>query len=448
MMFRRFRVLILFLAVLLVPFAAAESEGEFDYKLLDDGNVMLTGYNGSGRDIAFPETIDGYTVYGLSGTFGANTASIANIRSITIPNTLTEIEPGAFRFAQYLTEIHIADDHPVLSFADGVLYSRKDRSLLHYLQTNTAEHFDVPDGIIEIADKAFVRAGLHSVSIPGSVERIGSESFYQCSRLKKIALSEGLKTIGADTFTNCDMLREIEIPASVTDIAESVFTDAHLKEIRVAQDSAVFAVSGGALINTREGVLIAFPPFSEAESCVIPEGVTRIARFAFYRCHNLKQVVFPKTLREIGQGAFLMCNHLTGIDLPDGITRLEERAFGINSDSEQLHLPGGLTEIVNNFDDLAISELKIPETVKVIEKSFTSLPKLTEVVIPHSVTTIGSGSFVFCRNLASITIPASVTDIRSTFIGCTGNLVFRVEPGSFAEQYCREHKLEFEYISE
>ena len=143
-----------------------------------------------------------------------------------------------------------------------------------------------------------------------------------------------------------------------------------------------------------------------------------------------------------------MCNHIPVIDLPDSVTVLEELALGINSDTETLHLPEGLTEIVNNFDDLRVTELKIPDTVTTIDKSFTSLPELTEVVIPDGVTAIGARSFSFCRKLASITIPASVTEIRSTFTGCAKTLVIRVEPGSYAEQYCREHGLRCEYIPE
>ena len=445
-----FRVFIIVLAVmtLLAGAAFAESGDLFEYTVLDDGNAMITAYKGSGPELVFPETIGGHPVTGLSGLFGTRTASVKNLRKISIPDSMTVIEPGALRFAEYLEEISIPADHPVLAFTDGVLYNTKDRVLLLYLQTNTAEHFDVPDGIREIAEQAFVRAGLVSVSLPGSVERLDRESFYQCTALRDVTLNEGLKTIETEVFTDCDKLREIEIPASVTQIAEASFTDAHMKEIRVAPDNPVFTVSDGALINTRDGVLIAFPHFSEAESCAIPDGVRRIGSLAFYRCHNLKQVTFPDSLQEIGHGAFLMCNHLAEIVLPDGVTGLEELAFGINSDTVRLHIPAGLTEIVNNFDDMSITELTIPESVRVIEKSFTSLPDLTEVVIPDGVTTIGSRSFTFCRNLARVTIPASVTEIRTTFAGCAESLVISVSPGSYAEQYCRENQLNYEYIPE
>ena len=86
--------------------------------------------------------------------------------------------------------------------------------------------------------------------------------------------------------------------------------DSHLKEFLVASGSTSFNVSDGALINVREGLLVAYPHSSEAESCTVPEGVKRIGTFAFYRSHNLKQVIFPDGLQEIGRGAFSSCNHL------------------------------------------------------------------------------------------------------------------------------------------
>ena len=449
-MIRRFAV-ILSAAVLLCTLCGGASAGSdrlFAYRTLEDGSVTITGYKGSDTDLVLPETLDGHPVSGLSDSFDINTVSVKNIRSLTVPDTLTVIEPGALQFAEYLTEIRIAEDHPVLAFEDGVLYNRKDGILLLYLRSNTAEHFDVPEGIREIENLAFFRARLVSVRIPGSVERIGRESFYQCTALTDVALSEGLKTIETDAFTNCDRLNRIVIPASVTGIGESVFTDSRLQEFEVAQDNPVFAVSGGALINVRDGVLIAYPTQAAAESCVIPEGVTRIGSFAFYRAHHLKQIVFPDGLLEIGRGAFLSCDHLTAIDLPDSVIRLEDSAFGGNSDAEVLHLPAGLTEIVNNFDNMAVAELEIPEGVTRIEGSFISLRNLTAVTIPGSVKTIGVRSFTFCKKLARITIPAGVTEIRSRFTGCAGTLVIRTEPGSAAERYCRDYGLNCETVSD
>lgn len=448
-----FRTLTLFLIAILIlcgmaSVSADSVEDVFDYRITDDGSAVITGYKGSAKELVFPETIEGHTVTALGASFSANTVSVKTISSIAIPAVMTAVEPGALQFAEYLTEMIVADDNPVMSFRDGVLYDREKESIVLYLQSNAASDFEIPEGIREIGDKAFYRSKLVSVRFPGSVERIGSESFNQCIRLSEVSLSEGLKSIDKEAFTNCDRLKRIEIPASVTDIAESVFTDSHLKEILVAPGSEVFSVSDGALINERDGVLIAFPHSSGAETCTIPEGVKRIGSFAFYRSHNLKQVNFPDGLLEIGHGAFVSCNHLTELNLPDSIVRLEEASFGCNSDVEKLHIPAGLTEIVNNFNDMAVSELEIPENVTTIKESFCSLRNLTEAVIPAGVKTIGRGAFAFCRNLAGITIPGSVTEFDCTFIGCAGTLLIRTDPGSCVERYCTGHHMRYEYISE
>ena len=95
---------ILTAAMILGGDTIAETGMDFEYVLLDDRTVMITGYNGSGPELVFPETLDGYTVTGLGRNFGVGTAAIKDIRSITVPDTMAVIEPGALQFAGYLTE--------------------------------------------------------------------------------------------------------------------------------------------------------------------------------------------------------------------------------------------------------------------------------------------------------------------------------------------------------
>lgn len=42
--------------------ASAETYGDYEYSVLDDGTVEISKYNGEGGDIVIPETIDGKSV--------------------------------------------------------------------------------------------------------------------------------------------------------------------------------------------------------------------------------------------------------------------------------------------------------------------------------------------------------------------------------------------------
>lgn len=144
---------------------------------------------------------------------------------------------------------------------------------------------------------------------------------------------------------------------------------------------------------------------------VIPEGVTRIDRWAFFNRSSLTRVTIPESVIHIYDTAFYGCS---GLKDKDG--------FVIIRGVLQYYAgPGG--------------DVVIPETVTSIGGSdgifvagmgyigaFAGCSSMTSVTIPESVTSIGNGAFAGCSGLTSITIPDSVTKIgsRKLFAGCTG----------------------------
>ena len=68
-----------------------------------------------------------------------------------------------------------------------------------------------------------------------------------------------------------------------------------------------------------------------------------------------------------------------------------------------------------------VQKVVLSKNLKEIKENAFSNCQLTNITIPNSVTTIGSGAFKNCTGLTSITIPSSVTNIGdSAFLGCTG----------------------------
>lgn len=58
---------------------------------------------------------------------------------------------------------------------------------------------------------------LETVSFPGTIETIPGGTFNGCDVLKTVKLAEGIKTICSRAFYDCERLESIELPASITE---------------------------------------------------------------------------------------------------------------------------------------------------------------------------------------------------------------------------------------
>ena len=77
-----------------------------------------------------------------------------------------------------------------------------------------------------IGNGAFQNTKLSQVTIPDSVERLGSSCFYSCTLLTSVNISgknSSLDTIGASCFSFCSALTSINIPSRLTNINANAF---------------------------------------------------------------------------------------------------------------------------------------------------------------------------------------------------------------------------------
>ena len=133
------------------------------------------------------------------------------------------------------------------------------------------------------------------------------------------------------------------------------------------------------------------------ETVTFPEGVTRLGSNVLNNCNALDEVILPQSLTSIGPGAFCDCSSLESITIPRGVTSI-----------------GG--------------------------SAFNGCKSLTRIDIPESVTVINDNTFASCRNLLWITIPDSVVEISEiAFWDSYKKMVAIVSPGSYAEQFCKDH---------
>ncbi len=141
----------------------------------------------------------------------------------------------------------------------------------------------------------------------------GTTAFEGCSGMRSIQLPETLTQLPNYMFDGCSSLEMVEIPASVKTFGTNPAGIAHtrifngctsLMDILVDEKSASFKDIDGVLYDKAGTTLYAYPAGRDAETYVVPEGVTKIFHGAFQNAQHLKKVRFPSSLTEVGQYTF------------------------------------------------------------------------------------------------------------------------------------------------
>ena len=210
----------------------------------------------------------------------------------------------------------------------------KDGVLTKYL--GSGGDIILPEGITRIDNRLFFgNTGLTGVVIPEGVTIIGSESFAVCTGLRSVSLPQSLTDIWWGAFRDCTSLESITIPKGVSKIDWRVFENCTgLTRIDVQNKEARFdhtAFDGCTGLADPTGFVILngtlFGYCGTGGDVVIPEGVSRIASYAFHKCDKLTSVVIPEGVTEIGEKAFSDCKQLS-VSLPDSLKKVKSAFSG------------------------------------------------------------------------------------------------------------------------
>lgn len=101
----------------------------------------------------------------------------------------------------------------------------------------------LPNTLQYIGESAFNNcSGLTSMVIPDSVDTIGASAFSGCTALKSVTLPIGLKTIEKQTFYYCSFLEKVEIPFTVTKINTGAFENCFsLAQVKISRRTTSIA---------------------------------------------------------------------------------------------------------------------------------------------------------------------------------------------------------------
>lgn len=316
----------------------------------------------------------------------------------------------------------------------------------------------LPEGIIEICERAFDGSDIESVNIPKSVTTIGESAFsgcsklssmivltnidkvenytfYGCSSLTSVTLSDkvtyishsafayckklesitipnSVTTIDIDAFSNCSSLKSINIPKSVINIYMDSFGNAFancesVTSIVVAHDNPIYDSRDNcnAIIDKRLNRLV-----TGCQNTTIPKGIWEIVENAFQGCKKLKAIDIPSSVYSIGYGAFQNCEELTSVTFHGDLSSFGWSVFKGCKSLKSIELPNGVEELSCTFEDCSVLEtIKLPNTVNKLSNSFKNCSNMTEFNIPERVSSIGD--FDNCKKIKSVSLPYGISKI-------------------------------------
>ncbi len=221
----------------------------------------------------------------------------------------------------------------------------------------SATEVEIPseiDGVMvkSIGNYSFYKcSALTSITISDSVTYIGDSAFYGCSALTLLTIGNGVTSIGFDAFSQCTSLTSVTIPDSVTSIETWAFYGCSaLTEITIPD--SVTSIGGEPFNGTpwleakqlENPVVIINNNLTYGQACsgdyTIPDGVIKIASKAFSQGAvggyvgeeapsgaNITSVQIPGTVKEIDAYAFMRCNQLKEVIIHDGVENIDTQAF-------------------------------------------------------------------------------------------------------------------------
>lgn len=218
---------------------------------------------------------------GLTQLVSEAFSGATNLKSIVLPQSVSNIQTNVFRFCQNL------------------------------------EHIVLPDSMIMINSNSFVGTGIKSIIFP----------------------QKGNLQLAYNAFAE-SKLRSIYIPANVTRIYDYMLSDCDdLISITVDQDNGKYDSREGcnAIIETATNTLIA-----SCKNTVVPSSVTALGDYAFYHNKELKTLELPEGIKTIGNYIMSTCDSLTKViaHMPEPPT-VTTTNFGNMTATCKLYVPKG-----------------------------------------------------------------------------------------------------------
>ena len=327
-------------------------------------------------------------------------------KSIYIPASVIGLEISTFTECKNLDRIDVDENNAFFTSYDGAVYSKDMANLI--VCPFGKKKLDIPEGVINIVERACFSCRLVSVTCPSTLKRIGHSAFACCKNFE-----------------------HIDIPKSVTRIeGYSFFGTKWLSRMR-KQDRFV----------TVNGILI--DACSLKGDVVIPLGVEVIGEESFVDCSSVHSITLSDTVTCIEELAFCACINLQSLRLSASVSCYNSNCVMSISDLKQI--------IVDQDNNVFCSVNGVLYSKD--KKTLIHCPSGRKtLVVPEGVEKIDDDAFQYCDSLMRLSLPDSldlsngirVFDFLDYLDSPSCEFRLYCGTGSSSERFAREYGINYE----
>ncbi len=341
-------------------------------------------------------------------------ANCTGLKNVTLPDSVTSIEQGAFKSTSLDTvfipaSVETITGMPFVGTASSMkIYieteevpsawtkhwncyypkTLSDSSISYFdLKVNTGYSFT--DYYWETLDKTAV-----SVMIPERVDSIPAQAFMNNTALQHIILPASLSSIGTDAFKGCSKLQTVDLPY-IGKVFEIDYGNEMSNPLYNGATAKIPGEDGKVYIDvydvTIPSSINAIKPYSlscwkSLKSVEIGSNIAVLPANSFKNCTSLKNMFVSEDV-SISAGAFYNCKNTMGVFIDREKRENDETLFSINS--------AGTSKVIVNYRSnpedyffwsrlsTTLSEIYVPENVYSLADSYFNSNKIVRTINLH-----------------------------------------------------------------
>lgn len=416
---------------------------EFEITFVEVGGVEYEGYD--------TLTVKNGTTFTFSLELDSNIIAYSRLAKVTANGTAITPSGGVYsvRICGNTTIIAQGYGTTGINIQSGIIQSTGN--------TLSGSSLVIPYGVTEIGLGAFAGSSIQSVFIPSTVSIINTASFYSCTSLETINISDSTFKLNNMSFDSTKWLNDQPNgPVYLGSVFYTYKGTAPANSTLNLVDGTK-GVAGGAIMSAQSNII----------TLNLPDSVEYIGDFAFVGCANLSAVTIGDNVKQMGQqilnatlwytqqssGLIYLNNWLYGfkgtlstgsLTIRDGIVGIAGHSLYNLSGLTSVDIPDsvryigafafyqtGITSMVFSdnieyigeyafYGSAMAGELTIPESVESIGSYAFDTTDITGVIIDGGINVLSEFAFGHCYNLTSVTVNGKLNGIVSNaFFNCS-----------------------------